>query len=142
MVREVRRDDLPALLALYTHLHDNPVPDPAPEAIWETILADPNHHIFVYETEGRLVSSCVAVLVPNLTHRQQPYLLVENVVTHADYRKRGYAGACLRAARDLAERTHCYKIMLLTGSRKESTLRFYEQNGFDRTEKTGMIQRL
>lgn len=35
---------------------------------------------------------------------------------------------------------NCYKMMLLTGSKKESTLHFYEQAGYNRKDKTAFIQ--
>jgi GNAT superfamily N-acetyltransferase len=75
--------------------------------------------------------------VPNLTHGQRPYGLIENVVTDEAFRGRGYATACLNYARDIAERENCYKLMLLTGSKQESTLRFYENAGYNRADKTG-----
>ena len=67
---------------------------------------------------------------------------MENVVTHADYRGRGFASALITRARDIAVRAGCYKIMLLTGSKKESTLAFYEKNGFDRHAKTAFLMKL
>ena len=36
------------------------------------------------------MSSCALSVVPNLTRGCQPYGVIENVVTHADYRGKGY----------------------------------------------------
>lgn len=144
MIREIVKDDLDGLLQLYTHLHHNPLPAPSPDlsALWHEILEDENHHIIVATVDEKIVSSCVCVIIPNLTNGQRPYALIENVVTNPCYRKRGFAGLCLNYARDIALRKNCYKIMLLTGSKLESTLQFYEQAGYDRNEKTAFIQRL
>ena len=142
MIREAEMQDLESLLQLYTHLHEKSVPADTPErqALWERILNDPDHHIIVAEEDGQIVSSCVCVIVPNLTHELRPYALIENVVTHADYRKRGLAGACLEFAHGLAVRRGCYKMMLMTGSKEESTLRFYERAGYSRGDKTAFNQ--
>lgn len=142
MIREIRDGDLPGLLALYTHLHDNPLPESseALQGLWDSILSDPNHHIIVAEEDGTIVSSCVCVVIPNLTHGQRPYAFVENVVTHSDYRGRGLATACLAFAREIAEANHCYKLMLLTGSKLDSTLRFYRNAGYNSEDKTAFIQ--
>ncbi len=142
MIREIQSGDLEWLLRLYTHLHEKSVPENSPvrEALWQKILNDPDYHIIVAEEDGQLVSSCVCMIVPNLTHGLRPYALIENVVTHADYRKRGLATACLNYARELSIRQDCYKIMLMTGSKAESTLRFYERAGFSRGDKTAFNQ--
>ena len=142
MIREAIYTDLDSLLELYTHLHGNPIPAASDEltALWEQIMSDKAHHIIVAEEDGKLVSSCVCVIIPNLTHGQQPYAFVENVVTHPDYRKMGYASACLDYAKELAENENCYKLMLLTGSKEESTLRFYERAGYNSKDKTAFIQ--
>ena len=42
----------------------------------------------------------------------------------------------LEAALDKAWAADCYKVLLATGSRRESTLRFYEGVGFTRDAKT------
>ena len=142
MIREITGQDLEGLLQLYTQLHDNPLPekDKSLYGLWERILEDPNHHIIVAEEEGRIVSSCVCIIVPNLTHSQRPYALIENVITDEDYRKMGLASACLNYAKEIAKKENCYKIMLLTGSKQDNTLNFYEQAGYNRNDKTAFIQ--
>ena len=142
MIREVQEKDLNGLLELYLHLHEESVPEMTEHLsrAWKTILADENHHIIVKEVEGKPVSSCVCVIIPNLTRGIRPYAFVENVVTHAEYRGKGYASECLNYAKALAEQAGCYKMMLLTGSKKESTLKFYERAGYNSSDKTAFIQ--
>lgn len=143
MIREVRNTDFEGLMELYMQLHDNPMPEKSPELmdLWKQILEDENHHIIVAEAGGgRIVSSCVCVIIPNLTHHQQPYAFVENVVTAEDCRNRGLATACLNYAKELAEKENCYKMMLLTGSKKESTLNFYRKAGYNSEDKMAFIQ--
>ena len=142
MLREIRPDDLDGLLMLYTQLHDNPFPEKDEHIItlWDRIMSDKDHHIIVAEEDGKIVSSCVCVIVPNLTHEQRPYAFIENVITDENYRGRGLATACLDYARDIAKTENCYKIMLLTGSKKDSTLNFYERAGYNRNDKTAFIQ--
>lgn len=141
VIREARSDDLAALLALYTHLHEQGIPESTEHLAqtWETICNDSSHHIIVCEAEGQIVASCVCVVIPNLTRNIRPYALIENVVTHTQHRKKGYATACLDFAKEIAVQCNCYKIMLLTGSKNESTLRFYERAGYNSNDKTGMI---
>ena len=142
VIREIEAKDLEELLRLYTQLHGNEIPelDGSVQSVWDKILRDQNQRILVGEVDGKIVSSCVLVIIPNLTHCQRPYALIENVITDATYRKRGFATALLQFAKDSAIQEGCYKIMLLTGSKEESTLDFYERAGFNRTDKTGFIQ--
>lgn len=142
MIREITDIDFDGLMELYMQLHDNPMPDKTPEImeLWQRILADKDHHIIVAEEYGRIVSSCVCVIIPNLTHNQQPYAFIENVITDEEYRGRGLATQCLNYAKKIAESENCYKMMLLTGSKKESTLNFYRQAGYNSEDKTAFIQ--
>lgn len=140
IIREINAGDYNGLMALYLHLHETDVPDYETAAkTWEYILADENYHIIVAVEDDVIVSSCTVVIVPNLTRGVRPYARVENVVTHADYRGRGLATACLDRAKELAAGAGCYNIALLTGSKEESTLKFYENAGYKRGEKTGFI---
>jgi GNAT superfamily N-acetyltransferase len=106
------------------------------------IITDENLFYLVVEEEGRIVSSCNLTLIKNLTRSARPYSLIENVVTHPDYRNKGYGTAVLKKAMEIAREKNCYKVMLLTSKKDEKTLNFYENAGFDRGEKTGFIFRM
>lgn len=140
-IREVNIEDLVGLLKLYEKLHNNPFPEMGESllGIWREIIADKNHHIIVAIEDDIIVSTCVIIIVPNLTHNQQPYGLIENVVTDERYRNKGIATACLDYAKDIAVQHNCYKIMLLTGSKEESTLNFYKKAGYNCEDKTAFI---
>ena len=142
MVREITENDLEGLLKLYNQLHDNQMPELTKDLLdlWNNIMNDVNHHIIVAEEDGQIVSSCVCVIIRNLTRNQRPYAVIENVVTDIEYRKRGLATASLNYAKELAVKENCYKLMLLTGSKSESVLSFYEQAGYNRNDKTAFIQ--
>ena len=141
-IREINVNELNELLELYTHLHEQGMPENSDhlQKTWNRICNDENHHIIVCEINNQIVSSCVCVIIPNLTRNIRPYALIENVVTHTDYRNNGYATACLNYARELAIRSNCYKIMLLTGSKNDGILNFYKKAGYNCTDKTAFIQ--
>ncbi len=101
MIREINSTDFDKLGDLYTQLHHNkPIEkSKANINIFNDILNDKNHHIIVVEKDGKIVSSCVCVIVLNLTHNQQPYAIIENVITDKEYRKQGLASRCLEFAK-------------------------------------------
>ena len=140
--RLIRADELPSLLDLYQHLNSDEPPLPANDIldqVWNDFLNDPKIYCVVGEIDGRLVASCTLIVIPNLTRGARPYGLIENVVTHPEYRKKGFGSGLLRYTLRLAWEQNCYKVMLLTGRKQEETLRFYERAGFQRGLKTGFV---
>ena len=142
MVREAVKEDLDELLNLYLFLHEKNIPENSEhlENTWKTIIEDINHHIVVKEINGKIVSSCVCIIVPNLTRNIRPYALIENVVTNDEYRGKGYATECLNYAKEIAIKNNCYKMMLLTGTKNENTLAFYKSAGYNSDDKIAFIQ--
>jgi GNAT superfamily N-acetyltransferase len=142
MIREVKNEDLNQLLELYKFLHNDEKIGNIEHLkdVWNEIMEDKNHHIIVYEEDGKIVSSCVCVIIPNLTRGGRPYAFIENVVTHSEYRNKGYATECLNYAKEIALIKNCYKMMLLTGSKRQTTLDFYKNAGYNSNDKTAFIQ--
>ncbi|MFC3068115.1 GNAT family N-acetyltransferase [Phenylobacterium soli] len=137
-IRPARPDELAGVLALYRQLNPG---DPvlslaAAEPAWSALLTSGVTTTFVADLGGLLVASCTLAIVPNLSRGARAYGVIENVVTDADHRRRGFGRAVLEAALDRAWAADCYKVLLATGSKRESTLRFYEGAGFTRDAKT------
>ncbi|MCR5460604.1 MAG: GNAT family N-acetyltransferase [Acetatifactor sp.] len=113
---------------------------------WQELLnkfeKDDNMYLLVAIEDGKAVSSVQMAIIESLTHNVRPFAVIENVVTHADYRNRGYASALLERASEIAREKGCYKVSLETGSNKESTLNFYRNNGFAIDEKHSCLKRL
>ena len=137
-IRPAAVGDLQGLTTLYQHL--NPT-DPVLSAHMATerfsaILAQPGMTVLIGFAGEIAAATVTLVIVPNLTRNGASYALIENVVTHADHRKHGYASKLIRHAIEEAWNVGCYKVMLLTGSKNPATLRFYENCGFMQ-DKTG-----
>ncbi|NEJ73280.1 GNAT family N-acetyltransferase [Rhizobium phaseoli] len=142
-IRAAVASDLPGLTLLYQHLNPaDPVLDQAmAEERFSAILAQPGMTVFIGFAGDLAAATATLIVVPNLTRNGASYALIENVVTHADHRQRGYAGGVIGHAVTEAWRAGCYKVMLLTGSTNPATHRFYENCGFVRGKTGFQIRR-
>lgn len=141
-IRGLNKGELDQLFKLYRHLHesDDPLPpENVVQRIWQEIQEDPGHKYFGLFDGDLLISSCVLNIIPNLTRGCRPYGLIENVVTHSGFRRRGLGRALLLYALEYAWNRGCYKVMLLTGRKDEGTYTFYESAGFDRHAKQAFL---
>lgn len=143
-IRSAGPDDLGELMDLYQHL--NPGDERPADADAADILDELGRFagsgVLVGLVDGRVVASCTLVIMPNLTRGGLPYALLENVVTDSRYRKRGYGTRLLHAAIDVAWERGCYKVMLMTGSKDPSTLKFYADAGFEQSKTGFQVRRI
>ena len=139
--RQISDGELPQLLDLYRMLNpDDPRVDPdVVRERWTEMRDDEHVVVVVVEHDDRLVATCLLSMTPNLTRGARPFAVVENVVTHEDYRGEGFGTQCVEAAVDVARERDCYKVMLLTGADQAWKHDFYEACGFDPEEKTGFV---
>ena len=146
-IREANEKDVEGLMELYMkHLTNYPPKEEQKEEEWGKLITEiknnNDYHLIVGIVNGKIVCSVTLIVIRNLTHNLRPYSVMENVVTHAEYRNKGYASTLIEYASEISYKEKCYKIMLMTGSKKESTLNFYKQNGFSSDEKTAFIKRI
>ena len=144
-IRPAVTDDVIILHDLYTrHLASRPQEQPQDLSLWSKLLGElierPDFHILIGETEKHIIGTVTLTLVPNLTHNLKPYAVIENLVTHRDFRNMGYATMLVRKACRMAKEHDCYKIMLMTGSRKDAERRFYKRCGFKSSEKGAFLK--
>ena len=146
-IRKATVTDAEQLKTLYfEHLTHYPPKEEQDMKKWQALLSrfeqDENMHLLVLEIDGKVVSTVQMAIVENLTHNIRPFAVIENVVTHAEHRGKGYASALLQKATEIAKERGCYKLFLETGSNKESTLGFYKNNGFELDQKHSCLKRL
>lgn len=147
IIRKAKASDAEDLKELYFHfLTKYPPVEEQDMGLWEEMLErfekDDKMYILVAEEDGRVVSTVQMAIIESLTHNVRGFAVVENVVTHSEYRNRGFASALLQKASEIAREYRCYKISLETGSNRESTLNFYRNNGFVIDEKHSCLKRL
>jgi ribosomal protein S18 acetylase RimI-like enzyme len=141
-VRKAEKGDLEGLLNLYKHLNNVEVPSMSEQRIqdiWTNILNDKTQSVILGTVDGFIAATCVLIIVENLTRNGRPHAVIENVVTHPDYRDFGMGTRVLNEAKRIAEEKRCFKIMLMTGSKDPKVWSFYERNGYTTNDKRAYL---
>lgn len=143
LVRKATASDFDRLMELYRQLQpgDPVLSDGTDRRVFEQILRAPWLCLFVLEEGGRIQSTCYLNIVPNITRSARPYAIIENVVTDESVRRSGYGKRVVLHALEAAWAAGCYKVMLQTGSKRESTHAFYRSCGFSGDAKQAYIVR-
>ena len=142
--RKLTVSDLPSLLELYRQLDENDEQCSFEQnkRTWDEIEDNSNIQYFGAIDDGKVVSTCYAVYIPNLTRGSRGICFIENVVTDKEYRNRGLASKVIDMAIAFAKEHHCYKAILQSGTSRTEAHRFYENKGFNGTSKKAFDMRL
>ncbi|WP_026668396.1 MULTISPECIES: GNAT family N-acetyltransferase [Butyrivibrio] len=141
--RKLTEEDLLSLLELYKQLQpDDSLSSEKSKIVWQEIQNNPNIQYFGAVDDGKVVSTCYAVYIPNLTRNNRGICFIENVVTDEKYRNRGLASKVIDMAVAYAKEKDCYKVILQSGTARGEAHRFYESKGFDGDSKKAFDMRL
>ena len=144
-IRELTENDLPSLLELYIQLSENNknITLEKSKEIWiKQIQQNPNIKYFGAVENGKVVSTCYCVIIPNLTNFCQPICFVENVVTDKNHRNQGLGKKVIDKAIETAKKNNCYKVILLSGITRKEAHQFYENLGFSSETKKAFDMRI
>jgi GNAT superfamily N-acetyltransferase len=144
MIREAIEEDLQGILNLYKQLFDNEEYSDIKSYRdkWREIKQYNNIKYFVAQYNGKIISTCHIIVVPNLTRNRRCYSIIENVITDKEYRNKGYGRKVIEKAIEFAKETNCYKVMLLSSNGRVESHAFYAKIGFDGNSKKGFQIRL
>lgn len=139
-VRFAKYNDFGGIMDLYDFL--NPGDTLAPlnklKNIWEEIMNDPKRYRYaVVEEQGKLLATSCITIIPNLTRKGRSYAVIENVITHPDFRRKGFGRAMIQLLLKFAQENDCYKVMLLSSSNRTASHDFYHSLGFNGDIKKG-----
>ena len=77
------------------------------QSMFSEIVNSRQFIILVVENNERIAGSCYINIIPNLTRYAAPYAVIENVVTHPDFKRQGIGKALMVHALELAKTDGC-----------------------------------
>ncbi len=134
LVRAANGEDLPAVLGLYRYLGmDDGAILSLDEAtrIFARMKLYPDYTLHVAVAEERIVGAFSLLVMDNLGHKGAPSGVVEDVVVHPDWRRKGIGRTMMEKAMSLCAARRCYKLSLTTNKHRPDAHAFYEALGFE-----------
>ena len=139
--REATDLDFSGIMRLYRQLQpaDPILTDGKDRSVFDEIINDERLHLFVLDDDGETRATCYLNVIPNITRSARSYAIVENVVTDERVRGQGLGKKIMQNTLEFAWSQGCYKVMLQTGSQRESTQEFYNSCGFSGDDKHAFV---
>jgi GNAT superfamily N-acetyltransferase len=136
LVRRAQQADLDVILSLYEELADRqitaaPADSASAAPLLAKILAEPARELAVAIVDGQVVGTADLLVVPNLTHRGEPWAIVENVIVTSAARRAGAGRRLMEHLIELARAAGCCKLQLLSGKHRAEAHSFYRSLGLD-----------
>lgn len=131
-IRRVRPEEAQQVMDLIDQFNRPKAPHPTDETlrkIFSEIESTGGCVLGAFD-KTQLVGTSTVNLCPNLSWSGRPYAVIENVIVDSKFRGQGIGKNLLRKAQEIAQESGCYKIAVMTGSRRYETLKFYEAAGF------------
>ena len=144
-IRELNEGDLESLVKLYEQLDgsNEGFTVKAARSVWKSeIEGNKNIKYFGAIEDGKVVSTCFCLIIPNLTRLGSSACFVENVVTDKDHRGQGLGKKIMERAIAFARERDCYKVILESASYRKEAHQFYKNLGFDGDSKKAFIMKL
>lgn len=137
VVREARRADVPAIVALFAADEvgghgdtTDPAALPGYEAAFDHIAASPADALYVAELDGEVVGTFQTTLITTMTGCGSASLTIEAVQTRADMRGRGIGEAMVRFAIERGREAGVRLVQLSSNAARTDAHRFYRRLRF------------
>jgi GNAT superfamily N-acetyltransferase len=131
-VRLALEGDLASLLELFAcaevSAHVQPIE--RARAIWAETIASDATDVFVAVEGERVAATCMLITAPNLLRGGRRLGVLENVVSHPDFRRGGYGRAVVEAALQAAWDKDCFHVLMQSGRQDSAVHQFYRDRGF------------
>jgi predicted N-acetyltransferase YhbS len=126
--------DLEQLAALYQQFGSTKCSiESMKAALWKNNHSG-NPVIFIAKIEGRVVGTLLATTCQMLFGNCQCFMVLEDVVVDAAYRRQGIGKALMKHAEEFAHDKNCSYIMLITDTERVESQAFYHTLGYESAE--------
>lgn len=141
MIREAEPRDREAIQRLYEALCPGAPVRVLPERII-AIKEDPNHFLFVYEVDGKVVGTVLLTVILSPMFGTQDFGLIEYLIVDQNYRRQGIGRKLMEHVIAVCRGRKCTRIILLSNDHRKEAHAFYESMGFDCSDKVGFVKYL
>lgn len=132
-IRKATGKDLSLILHLYTHLGmDDGSILTLKEAkrIFNRMKTYPDYKLYIALVDKEIAGTFALIVMDNLGHRGAPSGIVEDVVVHPKWRRKGVGKGMMQFAMERCKEKGCYKMVLSSNIEREDAHLFYESLGF------------
>jgi GNAT superfamily N-acetyltransferase len=138
IIRQARRDDLAALIAMFAADDigghgDTVAADALPDYLraFDTIAASPDQTLFVADLAGEVVGTFQTSITTTLAGRGASFMIIEAVQTRGDMRGRGIGAQMIEFCIADARRRGMPRVQLISNAKRKDAHRFYQRLGFE-----------
>jgi len=134
-IRKARAADLPGILSLHAELESadgDILPVEEARKIFLKVRKYPDYRIHVAVSDREIIGTFALLIMDNLAHLGAPSGIIEDVVVHKDWQRKGIGRRMMEFAMGYCRERGCYKVTLSSNLKREGAHRFYESLGFQR----------
>ncbi len=140
VVADIAAGQLPALAGLFESLTGLPSDMDRLAAVFDEMDGDPDYHLLGATRDGVLAGALLGVVCRDVVGACRPFMVVENVVVAAPYRRQGVGRRLFAALEARARVRDCLYLMLVSGPGRVGARAFYTALGY--FESAGFKKRL
>ncbi len=134
-IRELRKTDMPQLSKLYEQFWGEKSDITKMEQLFDEMEKESNYILLGAEEDGLIVGSVMGIVCKELYGECRPFLLVENMVTDANQRRKGVGMLLLTELEKGAKKYNCTQMLLVTEAERKAACGLYEKFGFQLNNK-------
>ena len=127
----VEQSDLSAISRLHEHFWGERSDVETMARTLAALADDPDHVILAARIDGECVGTATGVVCHGLYGGYDTYMVVEDMVVDAAYRRMGIASALLAELEATARERGCNQVILLTEAVRSDAVALYQANGFE-----------
>jgi GNAT superfamily N-acetyltransferase len=138
-----RKKHINGLLELFKQLFPNgePISKETAKKTWENIERQGIKYLIAVDG-NKVVATLYMVVIPVLAGGGKNYGFIGNLITDAQYRRKGIGKKLIRMAIEYGKESNCSDIALMSGMHRKEAHEFYKGCGFDGNSKLAFEKRI
>lgn len=132
-IMELEKSDLALYLVLLKELdEENNLTLHDGEQLLKKTRQYPFYKVYKMVLDEMMVGTFSLLICDSFSHGGKRFAIVENVVVHPNFHRRGIGKEMMRKAIEIAGLNNCYKLMLSSNEKRKEAHAFYEALGFQK----------